>query len=80
MSLRFLATRDKPSAGTTNTLIKTTVVSNLEKLPIRRAFKVYSWCGLVDVFQTSVIQGVNDQKLINLVDLFGLSGELLGQT
>jgi len=36
------------------------------------------WCKIVDAFQTSTIAAVTDYKLKHLVELFGLSGDLLG--
>jgi len=36
------------------------------------------WCKIVDAFQTSAIAAVTDYKLKHLVELFGLSGDLLG--
>ncbi len=35
------------------------------------------WCKIVDAFQTSVLEAVNDQKLKNLVSLFNLSADLI---
>ena len=35
------------------------------------------WCYIVDVFQTSAIENIDNQKLKNLVSLFNLSGNLV---
>ena len=40
-------------------------------------YATYAWCKIVDVFQTSAIDCVNDMSLKNLVKLFNLKGELL---
>lgn len=36
------------------------------------------WCKIVDAFQTSALDAQNDYKLKHLVEVFGLSGDLLG--
>lgn len=35
------------------------------------------WCNIVDAFQTSAVESVNDTKLQSLVKLFNLSDKLL---
>lgn len=35
------------------------------------------WCNIVDAFQTSAIENVANQKLLNLVTLFKLSDDLV---
>lgn len=37
----------------------------------------FVWCSIVDAFQTSAINAVNDYKLKHLVEVFGLSSTLL---
>jgi hypothetical protein len=37
----------------------------------------FRWCKIVDAFQTSAINSVNDYKLKHLAEAFGLLGELL---
>ena len=35
------------------------------------------WCKIVDAFQTSAIEAQDDYKLKHLVEMFGLSGNLI---
>lgn len=39
--------------------------------------KHFSWCSIVDVFQTAAIDAQEDYKLKHLVEQFSLSGSLL---
>ena len=36
-----------------------------------------NWCSVCDALQTSAIEAINDSKLKNLANLFGLSANLL---
>jgi len=49
---------------------------NVRKLPVEVSFGL-NWCNIVDAFQTSAIAAITDYKLKRLVELFGLSGDLL---
>lgn len=39
---------------------------------------IISWCTLSDAIQTAAMDAENDYKLKNLVELFNLSGDLVG--
>ena len=48
----------------------------IKKDPQSRSLKT-NWCSIVDVLQTAAIDATNDYKLKHLVEIFGLSGDLL---
>jgi len=37
------------------------------------------WCTVIDAFQNTAIDATNDYKLKHLVEVFGLSGDLIAE-